>query len=103
MKTRISVKVRAGARRTEFVGRLANTWKLEVGAPPVDGKANDEITRFLARLTGVRISAVRIVTGLSACIKLIEIEGIDSEQLERAILESHGHRTYPGSSSPRES
>ncbi len=103
MTTRISLKVRAGARQTEFSGRLGDVWKLHIAAPPVDGKANGEIIRFLARLAGVRTSSVRIVTGLSASTKLIEIEGIDSEQLERAILESHGHRTHPGSPSPRES
>ena len=29
-------------------------WKLDLAAPPVDGKANEECVRFLAELVGVR-------------------------------------------------
>lgn len=100
MKTRIALKVRAGARKTGFSGRLGDAWKLQVAAPPIDGKANEAIVRFLAKLASVPASSVRIVTGASASAKLVEIEGIDSDRLERAILETHGYRSYPGSSAP---
>jgi uncharacterized protein len=100
MKTRVTLKIRAGARKTEFAGRLGNAWKLRVAAPPVDGKANQAIVRFLAGLASVPPSAVRIVSGFSATSKIVEIEGIDSEGIDRAILESHGPRSHPGSSAP---
>lgn len=101
MKTRLALKVKASARRTEFAGRLGDAWKLTVAAPPVDGKANDAIVRFLAKLSGVPASAVRIVTGASASTKTVEIEGVDAESLERVILESHGPRPHTGSPPPR--
>ena len=63
MKARLTLKVRAGARRTEFAGPYDSGWKLNVAAPPVDGKANQAITRFLAKLAGIPASSVRIVTG----------------------------------------
>jgi hypothetical protein len=90
MKARVALKVRAGARKTEFAGRFGDAWKLHVAAPPVDGKANEAIVRFFAKLTGVPANSVRIVTGLAATGKLIEIDGIDPRTLERAILESQG-------------
>jgi uncharacterized protein (TIGR00251 family) len=102
MKTRISLKVAAGARATAFAGRFGDAWKLHVAAPPVDGKANDAITKFFARLLGLPNSAVRIVSGLTASRKTLEIEGISPENLERAILESHGPRPHTGSTSPRQ-
>src|SRR5882757_4205589 len=106
MKTRIGLKVRAGARKTEFSEKLGDAWKLQVAAPPVDGKANDAITRFLAKLFEVPPSNVRIVTGHTSAAKIIEIDGIDKETAERAILESNGprsrHRSNSGSSAPRE-
>ena len=106
MKTRIAIKVRAGAHKTEFAGRFGDpsgdsVWKLHVAASPVDGKANEVIVRFFARLAAVPANSVRIVTGLSASNKLIEIDGIDPQTLERAILESHGSGSHSGSSSPR--
>jgi len=93
MKTRIQVKVRAGARKTGFSGRLGEAWKLQVAAPPVDGKANEAIVRFLAKFFAVPSSAIRIITGLSSPAKLIEIDGLDAEIAERAILESNGPRS----------
>jgi uncharacterized protein YggU (UPF0235/DUF167 family) len=100
MKTRLTIKVRAGARRTEFASRSEDVWKLFVAAQPVDGKANDAIVRFLAKLFLVPPASVRIVSGLTASTKILEIEGIDSERMERAILESHGPRSNSGSSAP---
>jgi len=93
---RITLKIRAGARRTAFAGKLGNVWKLNVAAPPVDGKANDALMKFLAKLTGQPASAVRIVSGFTSPMKTIEIDGIDSEALNRAILESHGPETNTG-------
>ncbi len=102
MKARLALKVRAGARETAFAGRLGEMWKLHVAAPPVDGKANEAIVRFLARLTGLPGAAVRIVSGFTGTTKIVEIQGIDPESLQRAILESHGPRPNSGSAAPRE-
>lgn len=102
MKTRLSLKVAAGARHTAFAGRFADAWKLHVAAPPVDGKANEAIVRFLASLLNVSNNAVRITSGLTASRKTIEIDGVSAETLERAILESHGPRPHTGSAPPRE-
>jgi uncharacterized protein YggU (UPF0235/DUF167 family) len=100
MKTRVQLKVRPGATETAFTGRFGDAWKLNVAAPPVDGRANEAIVRFLARITGVPSSSVRIVTGASASMKLIEVDGIDGQTLERVILESHGPRPNSGRTSP---
>jgi len=93
MKTRLSLKVNAGARKTEFAGRHGDAWKLKVAAPPVDGKANAAIVKFIAKLAGVPASRVSIVSGDASSNKLIEIGGIDSEALNRAIVEIHGTRS----------
>jgi uncharacterized protein len=101
-KARLTLKVRTGARKTEFAGKFGEAWKLRVAAPPVDGKANDTILRFLAALAGLPTSAVRIVSGFTGTTKIIEVTGIDSESLGRAILESHGHPSNTGSAAARE-
>jgi uncharacterized protein len=75
---------------------------LSVAAPAVDGKANEAIMKFLAKLAGVPVSGVRIVSGHTGATKIVEIAGIDSETLERAILESHGYPSNSGSVAPRE-
>jgi uncharacterized protein len=100
-KTRFTLKVRAGARKTEFAGRYGDAWKLHVAAPPVDGKANDAIVSFIARLACVRPGSVHIVGGQTSPMKIVEIEGIDSAGLERVILESNGLSPDTGSAAAR--
>jgi uncharacterized protein YggU (UPF0235/DUF167 family) len=97
MKARLTLKIHAGARTTEFAGKYGDAWKLHVAAPPVDGKANQAIVRFLADLAGLPASAVRIVSGFTGSTKIVELEGIDLEPLHRAILESHGYSPHSGS------
>jgi uncharacterized protein (TIGR00251 family) len=80
---------------------VGDALKLDVSAPPVDGKANEEIIRFLAQLCGTPRSAVRIVNGVSSARKLINIDGIDEGTLARVILETHGSRPHTGSAPKR--
>ena len=78
---RLTVKVHPRARRTALAGRVGDMWKLDIAAPPVDGKANEECVRFFAELAGVPRARVRIVQGAAARIKVVEIEGMDEEDL----------------------
>jgi hypothetical protein len=82
---RLTVKVHPRAKRSAIAGRLGGAWKLALAAPPVDGKANDECVRFFAELAGVPRSRVRIVTGLTSRLKVVEIEGVPQEDLERRL------------------
>ena len=81
---RFTVKVHPRARRSAVTGRLGDAWKLDLTAPPAEGKANQECVRFLAELMGVPRARVRIVTGLTSRTKLVEIEGVTEEEFGRA-------------------
>ena len=80
---RFTVKVHPRARRSAMAGRLGEAWKLDLTAPPVEGKANEECVRFLAELVGVPRARVRIVTGLTSRTKVVEIEGVTEEEFGR--------------------
>ena len=101
MKTRVTLKVRPGAGKTAFAGKLGDAWKLQVAAPPVDGKANDAIIRFLAKLAGVPASGVRIVSGFTGSNKIVELDGIDCETLDRVIVSSNESAGNTGSAAAR--
>ena len=81
---RVTVKVHPRARRSAVAGRLGEAWKLDLTAPPVEGKANEECVRYLAELAGVPRARVRIVTGLTSRTKVVEIEGVSEEEFGRA-------------------
>ena len=82
---RLTVKVHPRAKRSALAGRLGDAWKLDLAAPPVDGKANDECVRFFAELANVPRARVRIVTGASSRVKVVEIEGIEQAALESVL------------------
>ncbi len=79
---RIAVKVHPRAKRSAFAGRLGDAWKLDLAAPPVDGKANEECVRYLAEWAGVPRARVRIVSGATARRKVVEIEGMAQADAE---------------------
>jgi uncharacterized protein len=88
---RLKVKVHPRAKRSAFTGRLGEAYKLDLAAPPIDGKANEECIRFLAEFTGVPRSRMRIVAGLASRIKLVEVEGLAQAGLE-ALLKAANSR-----------
>lgn len=82
---RVTVKVHPRARRSGTTGRLGEAYKLDLAAPPVDGKANEECVRFFAELAGVSRASVRIVKGATSRMKVVEVEGVGQEELERRL------------------
>jgi uncharacterized protein len=82
---RITVKVHPRAGQSRFTGKLGDAWKLDLAAPPVDGKANEECVRFLAAFCGVSPARVRIILGLTSRTKVVDIEGVAQEDLERRL------------------
>ncbi|HEX3748493.1 MAG TPA: DUF167 domain-containing protein [Bryobacteraceae bacterium] len=85
---RVTVKVHPRARRSCLAGKLGEAWKLDLAAPPVDGKANDECLRFFAELAEVPRSQVRIVTGASNRLKVVDVGGMEQAELERRLAGS---------------
>jgi uncharacterized protein (TIGR00251 family) len=83
---RVTVKVHPRAKRTAITGRLGDAWKLDLAAPPVDGRANDECVRFLAELARVPRSRVRVVLGATNRTKVVEVEGVEQADLESRLL-----------------
>jgi len=90
---RVTVRVHPRARRSGLAGRFGEAYKLDLAAPPLDGKANEECLRFFAGFAGVPRSRVRIVTGLTNRTKVVDIEGVGQEELERKLLQSFGGTT----------
>jgi uncharacterized protein (TIGR00251 family) len=72
---RFTVRAQPRASRTELAGAYGDAIRVRVAAPPVDGVANDELVKFLAKRLGVAKSAVSIVAGETGRDKRIEVSG----------------------------
>ena len=82
---RFTVKVHPRAKRSGFAGRFGDAYKLDLAAPPVDGKANEECVRYVAEWAGVARKDVRIVTGATSRQKVVEIAGMGQAELDRRL------------------
>jgi hypothetical protein len=69
----VFIWVQPGAKTTEVAGWHGGDPKLRVAARPEEGKANAEVIAFLARALGLPRSDVRIVSGLRARRKRLEL------------------------------
>ena len=83
--TILTVHIQPRASTTEYVGIHGDAIKIRVAAPPVDGAANDELIRFLARQLSIPASSVQIRSGASGRHKRVLVKGITAE-LVRARL-----------------
>jgi uncharacterized protein len=59
----LTVRVTPRSARDEIVGTHGDTLKIRLNAPPVDGKANGRLMRFLGEGLGVPLSRIQIVRG----------------------------------------
>jgi uncharacterized protein (TIGR00251 family) len=69
----LNVYIQPNAPKDDYAGVFNHCIKLKIKAPPVDGKANQAVTRFLGESFAVPQSAVRILQGQTSRYKKIEI------------------------------
>ena len=77
----LRVLVRPRASRSTVVGVHDEALAIAVAAPPVDGAANDELVRALARHLGLSRSAIRVVGGHRSRRKRVHIDGLGLQDL----------------------
>lgn len=80
-----SVRVHPKARRDGISGIVGDSLKLDLTAPPVEGKANEACIRFFAEFLKVSRSSVTIAAGTNSRNKVIRVQGVSAAEVERAI------------------
>jgi uncharacterized protein (TIGR00251 family) len=89
----VAITVSPGSVRTELVGRHGEGWKARVAAPPESGRANNALVRLLAELLALPRPRVRLVSGETSRRKIIEIEGLEQEEVERRLDSAAARRS----------
>jgi len=74
---KIPLKVSAGASKTKIIGLYGSALKVAVNAPHEQGKANQALIRLMEKSLGVSKKQIKIITGQTSKIKIVEIIGID--------------------------
>ena len=69
----LTLHIQPGAGRSEFAGMYGDALKLRLAAPPIEGKANAELIRFLADLFGVPTRNIVLLRGETSRAKTVRV------------------------------
>jgi uncharacterized protein (TIGR00251 family) len=84
----LALRVMPRASKNEIVEVLSDgTVKIHLTAPPVEGKANEALLIFLAKILDVPVSRINIVAGVGGRNKCISVAGMDAVILRKKIME----------------
>lgn len=83
----LAIRVTPRARRNEIVEILDDqTIKIRLTAPPIEGKANEALIEFLAKVLGIPESRIDIVAGQTGRDKLVSIVDMETAEAQSRIL-----------------
>jgi uncharacterized protein (TIGR00251 family) len=77
--------VTPGARRDQLAGVADGRLRVRLAAPPVEGRANDALVRYIADLLGVRRDHVAVVAGVRTRRKLLHLTGVTLPEAGRRL------------------
>ena len=80
----LNLRILPRAKKNEWAGKLEDSLKIRLHAPPVDGKANTALIAFLSESLQVPKSAISIVRGKTSRQKQVLIRA-DSEQIKNRL------------------
>ncbi|MDF1577110.1 MAG: DUF167 family protein [Desulfurivibrionaceae bacterium] len=81
----LDLYVQPKSSRTKVAGLHDGAIKLMITAPPVDGKANTQVTTFIAKILGLAKSAVTLQSGHQSRRKRIALTGIEPDEVRRIL------------------
>ena len=79
------VRVVPRASKSEIIGEHDGALKVRIASPPVDGAANLELIRVLAKKLGVSRNDIEIISGATSKNKRIRVTNLSQSKLEELI------------------
>ena len=77
----LHVRLTPNARRNEITGFTGDVLQVKIAAPPVKGKANEELINYLSKVLGIKKSNIIIVKGQTSRNKVLSIEGMSKDEM----------------------
>lgn len=82
----INVHISPGARKNQVVEITSEgVTKIKISAPPVDGKANLALIKYLSNVLNIPVSKIQIGRGEKSRNKLVRIVGISLEDTTKKL------------------
>jgi uncharacterized protein (TIGR00251 family) len=80
-----AVRVQPRASNSGVAGELDGVLKIRLAAPPVEGQANEELIRLLAKLFDAPRQRIAILSGQTSKNKVVSIRGISVDEAEKVL------------------
>lgn len=74
----LQIRMKPRSRASSLEQSDDGTWLARVKSPPVDGQANAELVKLVAKHFGCAKSAVRIKSGASSRLKKVEVDAANA-------------------------
>ena len=71
----LTLHVQPGAKRTDVAGLHGEALKIRLAAPPIEGRANEALLKFIAEAFGVPLRQVELKQGGQSRHKVVAISG----------------------------
>ncbi|HQR03810.1 MAG: DUF167 domain-containing protein [Proteobacteria bacterium] len=84
--TLLILHIQPGARQSEVAGLQGDALKIRLQAPPVDGKANAALIRFLAAQLHLPQSCIMLKSGHSGRRKQVTVSGLCATEVRQRLL-----------------
>ena len=82
---RLVVRVQPKASQNQVLHFKDEILHLRLAAPPIKGKANQELIRYLSDILGIRISSLIIEKGMTGRVKIVDINGLTQNQVRNKL------------------
>ncbi len=69
----LTLHVQPGAKRSEISGLHGDALKIRLAAPPIEGRANEALLRFIADLFAVPLRNVELLRGAQSRHKMVKV------------------------------
>ncbi len=79
----LTLHIQPGAKRSEVAGLHGDALKIRLAAPPLEGRANEALLKFVAELCRVPVRQVELKQGAQSRHKVVAVTGsrIDPDTL----------------------
>lgn len=89
---RLQVRVQPRSAKNQILGVAGEYLRIKLTAPPVDGEANKMLINFLGEFFGCGTKNVKILKGLTGRIKLVELNEVSPENVQRRLQRGSGKK-----------
>ena len=80
-----TVRIVPRASRSEITGEQSGALRVRIAAAPVEGAANQELIKLLAKSFKLPKNAVQIISGSTSKNKIVRIQGGDATRLQQLV------------------